>query len=275
MYSRIIKIFICLLVISSKIKANETIYFSEVPKYIEINSIDETLFKFEAPPISVSCQPRGVVDFDVVKSLDSLTSNVFQQNPLMADSFAKNGSEEKYINPLALLLKATPITKGNEAKCIINLSSGVIAALRILPKDGVSRPMISLIHSSSAPDGLMSIAHNYLDIFSIFIKGKNISGFRDITLDLIGNDRKTKLAHYLLKNAYTDSKNYTAWIFEVEAKENITQNPRLTNVGVGDIYLSSLLVNSKNETIKKGKSGELFILTRNTIAVNDLLGMLP
>lgn len=275
MYLKIIKLFLCIHALSFSVLADETIYYSEVPKYIEINSIDETLFKFESPAISVSCQPKGVVEFDIIKSLDNLTSNVFQQNPLLADSFAKSGKEEVYTNPLAFLLKATPTTKNIEARCIVNLSSGGIASLRIIGKEGVSRPMINMLHSSSAPDGVMSVAHNYLDIFGTFVKGKNIAGFRDITLDLIGNEKKTKLGHYLLKNAYTDSKFYTAWIFEVEAKENIQLNPRLNNVGIGDVYLSTLLINSKNEPLKKGKVGELFLLTRNSIAINDLLGMLP
>lgn len=255
--------------------ANEVIYFSEIPKYIEISSTDETLFKFEAPPLSVSCQPKGIVDFDIIKSLDSLTSNVFQQNPLMADSFAKGNKDENHSNPLALLLKAIPTSKASEAKCIINLASGVIVPLRIFPKDGISRPMISMIHSSSAPDGMLSVAHNYLDIFSTFVKGKGIAGFRDITLDLVGNEKKTKKGIFLLKNAYTDSKSYTAWVFEVEAKENIEHNLRLTNVGVGDVFLSALLKNNKNDTLKKGSLGEFFILTRNTMSISDLLGMFP
>lgn len=255
--------------------ANEAIYFSEIPKYIEINSTDETLFKFESPPISVSCQPKGVVEFDVVKSLDSLTSNVFQQNPLMADNFVKGNRDENHPNPLTLLLKAMPTSKSNEAKCIINLASGTIVPLRLMPKDGVSRPMISMVHSSSAPDGMLSVAHNYLDIFSAFVKGKNITGFRDITLDLVGSEKKTKKGHYLLKSAYTDSKSYTSWVFEVEAKENIENNLRLNNVGVGDIYISTLLRNTTNVSLKKGTKGELYILTRNTMAINDLLGMLP
>lgn len=280
--------FVFFIFLNGNLFAVEKFYYGDIPKLLEINSKDSMLLNFPSAPLSVSCQPSGIVDLTLIESDSDLQMiPSLNSNPTLLDSFKKSSIQESeegkisghqvQVNPLANILKLNPTREGKESKCSISLSSGEVATIRFLPKEGVFRPLVRFESAFSNANPLLSLSINYLDVFAELIKGNGIKAFDDLTKDVLEKEKKTKLAEYKLLYLSTNRSDYKAWIFSVKLKSDISNQLTLLSSNVGDVFVSSLLRSDITKKSKFKKDEELFfyILTRSSLSSIELFERLP
>jgi hypothetical protein len=269
--------------ISTNAFAIEKFYYGDLPKFLEVNAKDPMLLSFPSPPLSVSCQPSGVVEINIIENERDLQIPTIAQNPTLLDSF-KKGSDSiqarqvsKINNPLDLILKLNPIKEEKETRCSISLNNGEIVSLRIITKLGIYRPLVKFESAMSDANPSLSLSLNYLDTFSELIRGNGISRFEETTKDIGEKDKSTKMAEYKLSYSSTDRSEYKAWIYQVKLKSDLLGQLSLLPSNVGDLYVSSLLIYdiTKKGKFKKGEELNLYILSRSSISSKELMERLP
>ena len=246
--------------VSQNAFAVEKFYYGDLPKFLEVNSKDSMLLSFPSPPFSVSCQPSGIVELNLIENERDLQIPTIAQNPTLLDSFKKGNDSiqprevSKINNPLDLILKLNPIKEDKETRCSISLHNGETVSLRIITKIGIYRPLVKFESAMFVLNPSLSISLNYLDTFSELIRGNGISRFEDTTKDISEKDKSTKIAEYKLSYSSTDRSEYKAWIYQVKLKSDQAGQLSLLPSNVGDLYVSSLL---RNDITKKGKLNKI------------------
>lgn len=281
-YSKLIAVFFLTLA-PLKVFSVEKFYYGDLPKFMEVNSRDSMLLSFPSPPLSVSCQPSGVVEMNLIESERDLQIPTIAQNPSLLDTFKKgaddiqNKQQSKFNSPTDLILKLVPIKEEKETRCSISLNNGETVSLRIIPKSGVFRPLVKLESAMSDLNPTLSLSLNYLDIFSELIRGNGISRFEETTKDVSEKEKTTKTANYKLIYSSSDRSEYRAWIFQVKLKTDIDSQLILQTSNVGDVFLSSLLRGdiTRKGKFKKEEDLNLYILSRNSVSSKELMEKLP
>lgn len=273
---------IFLFFISIEAFAIEKFYYGDLPKFLEVNAKDSMLLSFPAPPLSVSCQPSGIVEINIIENERDLQIPTIAQNPTLLDSFKKESDlthprQVSKINPLDLILKLNPIKEDKETRCSISLNNGEVVSLRIITKTGVYRPLVSFESAFSDANPSLSLSMNYLDLFSDLIRGNGISRFEDISKDIVDKEKNTKLADYKLIYSATDRSEYKAWIYQVKLKSNLDNQISIQESNIGDLYVSSLLRSdiTKKGKFKKDEELNLYILSKSSISSKELMERLP
>lgn len=261
--------------------ANETIYFGERTRTVEINSAAKTLFVFPEPPLAINCHPSSHLAFDMLQSKLDIEQFVpatrkydFMEELTNAREFEKKTAvTDNFHDPiLDSMIEVSPKKKGS-TNCTVKLASGASLSLKVKLDGTINRPIVEFKSFREAKKLRQSPSHIYgLDLFRSVLQGEKLHYLLPVEVSKRNIERKK--ASYDINSVRTDGI-FKAWVIAGKVKSEFKRDYKLEQDYTGQMIYSVWSSNTKEVILKKGESFTFYLLSAQDLVLDELERKLP
>ncbi|MCB9229702.1 MAG: hypothetical protein H6618_08835 [Deltaproteobacteria bacterium] len=271
------KLFSFLALMPMTLMAAGPVYYSDQLRHVELRSTSPSLLLFEAPAISVSCQP-ALVEFE---SLTKQTLALDEQNQVRAKSLGEDKKDDEVL--LRRMIRIKPLRREGSSRCAFVLSNGDEVNAEFLLRETVITPLVEFKPFTS-PESTTG-TNQELHVLSSLLKGEPM-GFLENRDDhkicssghrgqksCINFRFDSKFATYeivyLGKNA-----GMSAWIIKAILKKQASFKEAAGFNAKRGLVSFSLTTPQRNH-YEKGEGIRHHIIAKASLTKEDLQGILP